>query len=97
MKITHIINHSQYEFPWKQHSLSKSTLSSEKLQALLLSLKAQKTQDDSWFYCKLVPEMPLSALPGTVVYRGHVDKGEVLSRHRYKEMRILLINTIAFS
>ena len=22
----------------------------EKLQALLLSLKAQKTQDDSWFY-----------------------------------------------
>ena len=75
------------------------TLSSEKLQALLLSLKEQKTQDDSWFYCKQVQEMPLrTEMPlGTVVYRGQVDKGEVLSRHRYKETRILLINIIAFS
>ena len=75
------------------------TLSSEKLQALLLSLKAQKTQDDSWFYCKQVQEMPLrTEMPlGTVVFRGQVDKGEVLSRHRYKETRILLINIIAFS
>ena len=44
--------------------------------------------------------MPLSTLPGTVdniwtVYRGQVDKAEVLSKHRYKETRILLINTIA--
>ena len=43
--------------------------------------------------------MPLSTLPGTVdniwtVYRGQVDKAEVLSKHRYKETRILLINTI---
>ena len=37
-------------------------------------------------------EMPL----GTVVYRGHVDKGEVLSRHHYKETRILL-NTLKLS
>ena len=35
------------------------TLSSEKLQALLLSLKEQKMQDDGWFYCKQVQEMPL--------------------------------------
>ena len=51
-------NHSQCELnkysgvPWKQHSLSKS-------QALLLSLKEQKMQDDGWFYCKQVQEMPL--------------------------------------
>ena len=55
--------------------------SSEKLLALL-SLQAQKTQDDSWFYCKQVQEMPLRTLPETVVYQGQVDKGEVLSRHR---------------
>ena len=75
------------------------TLSSEKLQALLLSLKEPKTQDDSWFYCKQVPEMPLRTEMslGTVVFRGQVYKGEVLSRHRYKETRILLINIIAFS
>ena len=73
------------------------TLSSEKLQALLLSLKEQKTQDDSWFYCKQVQEMPLRTLPETAVYRGQVDKGKLLSRHRYNETRILLINIIAFS
>ena len=67
------------------------TLSSEKLQALLLSLKAQKTQDDSWFYCKQVQEMPLRTLPETVVYQGQVDKGKVLPRHCYKETRISLI------
>ena len=63
------------------------TLSSEKLQALLLSLKLQKTQDDSWFYCKQVQEMHQEAF----VYQGHVDNREVLPRHRYKETRILLI------
>ena len=68
------------------------TLSSEKLQALLLSLKEQKTQDKSWFYCKQVQEMPLRTLPETVVYQGQVGKGDVLPRHRYKETRILLIN-----
>ena len=75
------------------------TLSSEKLQALLLSLKEKKTEDDSWFYYKQVQEVPLrTEMPlGRVVYRGQVDKGEVLSRHRYKEKRILLINIIAFS
>ena len=35
-------------------------------------------------------------LPGTVVYRCQVGKGKVLSRHRYKETRILLVNTVAF-
>ena len=64
---------------------------------LLLSLKEQKTQDDSWFYCKQVKEMPLRTLPETVVYHGQVDKGDVLPRHRYKETRIFLINTVAFS
>ena len=73
------------------------TLSSEKLQALLLSLKEQKTQDDSWFYCKQVQEMPLRTLPETVVYQGQADKGDVLPRHRYKETRIFPINTVAFS
>ena len=73
------------------------TLSSEKLQALLLSLKAQKTQDDSWFYYKQVQEMHLRTLPETVVYQGHVDKREVLPRHRYREMRILVIDIVAFS
>ena len=67
------------------------TLPSEKLQALLLSLKAQKAQDDSWFYCKQVQEMHQRTLPEAVVYQGHVDKREVLPRHRYKETRILLI------
>ena len=69
------------------------TLSSEKLQALLSSLKEKKTQYDSWFYYKQVREMPLrTEIPlGTVVYRGQVDKGEVLSRHCYKKTRILLI------
>ena len=71
------------------------TLSSEKLQALLLSLKEQKTQDDSWFYCKQVQEMPLRTLPETVVYQGQVDKGKVLARHCCKETRVLLIDTIA--
>ena len=71
------------------------TLSSEKLQALLLSLKEPKTQDDSWFYCKQVQEMPLRTLPETVVYQGQVDKGEVLPRHRYKETRVMLLNTVA--
>ena len=73
------------------------TLSSEKLQALLLSLKAQKTQEGSWFYCKQVQELHLHTLTETVVYQGHVDKREVLPRHRYREMRILLIYTVAFS
>ena len=34
---------------------------------------------------------------GRVVYRRQVDKWEVLPRHRYKETRILLVNTVAFS
>ena len=59
--------------------------------------KEQKTQDDSWFYCKQVQEMHQRTLPEAVVYQGHVDKREVLSRHRYKETRILLIYTVAFS
>ena len=71
------------------------TLSSEKLQALLLSLKEQKPQDNSWSYCKQVQEMPLRKLPKTVVYQGQVDKGEVLSKHRYKETTVLLVNTVA--
>ena len=71
------------------------TLSLEKLQALLLSLKEQKTQDNSWFYCKQVQDMSLSTLPETAVYQGQVDKGEVLPRHRYKETRVLLLNTVA--
>ena len=39
----------------------------------------------------------LHTLPETVAYQGQIDKGEVLSRHRYKETRILLINPVAFS
>ena len=66
-------------------------LSSEKLQTQLLSLKAQRTQDDSWFYCKQLQEMPPRTLPKTVVYQDHVEKREALSKHRYKETRILLI------
>ena len=42
-------------------------------------------------------QMPLRALPETVVYQGQVDKGEVLSKHRHKETRILLNYTVAFS
>ena len=49
------------------------TLFSEKLQALLLSLKEQKTEDNSWFYCKRVQGMPLRTPPGAVVCRGRVD------------------------
>ena len=58
------------------------TLSSEKFQALL-SLKVQNTLVDSWFYCMQIQEIPLRALPETVVYQGQLDKGEVLSRYRY--------------
>ena len=65
------------------------TLSSEKLQDLLLSLKAQKTQDDSWFNCKQVYEMPLRTLPESVVYQGQGEKEKVLPGHRYKKTRIL--------
>ena len=68
MEITHTINHSQYELhkysgvSWKQNSLSKS-------------LKEQKRQDNSSFYCKRVQQMPLRTLPETVVYQGQVNKG----------------------
>ena len=72
-------------------------LSSKKLKILLLSFEAQKTQDDSWFYCKKVQEMLPRTLPETAVYQSQVDKGEVLLRHRYKGTRILLINTVPFS
>ena len=48
------------------------TLSSEKLQALLLLLKEQETQDDSCFYCKQVQEMPLRKLPDPLD-ETHVD------------------------
>ena len=68
-----------------------------KPQALLLSLKVQKTQVDSWFYCKQVQEMHQCTLPEAVVYQGHVDKREVLPRHRCNETRILLIYVVAFS
>ena len=84
MKITPVINHSQYELnkhsvvPWKQIAYQNQTLSSEKLQALLLSLKEQKSQDNSWFYCKQIQEMPLRTLPWTVVYWGQVDKGSTI-------------------
>ena len=60
-------------------------LSSEKLQAMLLSLKTNKTQDDSWLYCKQIQEMPLRTLPEKLVYRSQVDKVEVLLKHRYKK------------
>ena len=82
---------------WNNIAYQNQTFSSEKLQSLLLSRKAQKTQDDSWSYCRQVQEMPLRTLPETVAYQGQIDKGEVLSRHRYKETRILLINPVAFS
>ena len=39
--------------------------------------------------------MPLCTPTETVVYQGQVDKGEVLPRNRYKETRVLLINTAA--
>ena len=69
--------------------------SSEKVQALLLSFKEKKMQDNSWFYCKQVREMPLRTLRETVVYQGQMDKGGVLPRHRNKETRVLLINAVA--
>ena len=51
------------------------TLSSEKLQALLLSFRAQKTQDDGLFYCKQVQEMPLRTLPERVQGQGQKWQG----------------------
>ena len=82
MEITHTINHSQYELNKYSGVLENNivyqnqTLYSKKLQALLLSLKEQKTQDNSWFYFKQVQEMPLRTLPETVVFRGQADTGE---------------------
>ena len=103
MKITHTINNSQYKLnkysgvPWKQHSLSILNIIFRETPNSVVTLKVQRTQDDSWFYCKQVQEMPPRTLPKTVVHKDQVNKGEALSRHRYKETRILLINTIAFS
>ena len=108
-KKTHVNENNSYNKPFtirieqifrcalkKNISYQNQTLSSEKLQALL-SFKAQKTHDDSWFYCMQLQQISLRTLPGMVVYQGQVDKGEVLSRHRHKETRILLNNTVAFS
>ena len=83
MKISPAINHSQYElnkYSGVENNIAyqNQILSLEKLQALLLSLKEQKTQDGSWFYCKQVQETPQRTLPGTVVYRAQVDKGKYL-------------------
>ena len=82
----------------KTTAYQNQTLFSVKLQALL-SLNAQKTQDGSWFYCMQIQEMPLRTLPEAVVYRGQaqVGGGEVVSRHRNKETRMLLVDTVAFS
>ena len=66
------------------------TLSSEKLQALLLLLKEQKRRMIVGFIANKYKKE-------TVVYKGQVSKEEVLPRHRYKETRILLNNTAAFS
>ena len=49
----------------------------------------------------MVQEIPLGTLPEGVQGQGQSDKGGgggggVMPRHRYKEMRILLINTVAF-
>ena len=79
-----------------ENNIAYQTLSSEKLHALLLSLKAQKRLDDSWFYCKQVQETALCTLLEAFVYQGQGDKGQVLPRCRSKETRILLINTVAF-
>ena len=40
--------------------------------------------------------MLLHILPDAAVYQGQGDKWEVLPRHRYKETRILVINTDSF-
>ena len=56
--------------------------------------KAQKTQDDCWFYGKQIQEMHQRTLPEAVVYQGHVDKRGVQPRHGYLETRILLIYTV---
>ena len=104
MEITQTANHSQYDLnkyssvPWKQHSvIRKSNIILRETPSSIVSLKGQKAQDDSWFYCKQVQEMHQRTLPEAVVYQGHVDKREVLPRHRYKETRILLIYIVAFS
>ena len=39
--------------------------------------------------------MLLCTLREAFVYKGQVDKGEVLPRHCYKETRVLLINIVA--
>ena len=82
----------------KTTAYQNQTLFSVKLQALL-SLNAQKAQDDSWFYCMQMQEMPLRTLPEAVVYRGQaqVGGGEVVSGHRNRETRMLLIGAVAFS
>ena len=55
-------------------ALYENQTSLEKLQALFLSLKAQETQDDSWFYSKQVQEMHQRTLREAVVYQGHIEK-----------------------
>ena len=64
------------------------SLSSEKLQALFLYLKAQKLQDNISFYCKEVQKMPLRTLPEAVLYLGQGHKGEILPRLHFKEQEV---------
>ena len=68
-------------------ALYENQTSSEKLEALLLSLKAQKTQEGSWFYCKQVQEMHLRTLTEIVVYQGHVDKRDKYCQDIVKKKR----------
>ena len=81
MEITQTANHTTWTnipvfFENNIALYENQTLSSEKLQALLLSLKAQKTQDDSWFYCKQVQEMHQRTLPEAVVYKVMLTRGK---------------------
>ena len=73
------------------------TLFSEKLHALLLSLNALKNAEWELVLLKTRTRYAFTKLPETVVYQGQVDNGEVLPKRSYKETRILLIYTVAFS
>ena len=101
IKVTHKINHSQYDLTNIQVLLENNityqnqALSSEKLQGLLLRLKLKKRKIIVGFIASKYKKCLYIAK--TVAYQVQVGQGEVLSRHRYKETRILPINTIAFS
>ena len=69
--------------------------SSQKLQALLLSHKAQKKQDSS-FYCKQVQEMPTRTLPEAYYIKVKVTRGKYCQDFVIKNKNLVINKVTLF-